>query len=256
MKRDLLKVIAIAGVVAAPTMSAPADTITSLSDNFSGTSVDTTKWNVTNRGLENTGDAGYNAPSISGGVLTLGGTANQSYWYGTSLETVGTFSSSLSYEITVDRVSLSGSGGPFRSSLWIAQDNGEFLQFAQDVGEQGWQFNHTSGGQGVNISAFDSLDNDTGFHEMKLVYSPSGDHEATIDMYLDGTLGASEYFYNWDNDVDFRVILTGQARNADGSVDAKFSNPQVTPVPEPGTLGLLGLGFVVGGAFILRRKRN
>jgi PEP-CTERM motif len=255
MNRDVLKALVVAGVVVVPVMSVPADTLTGLSDNFSGTSVDTSKWNVTYRGLENTGNAGYNAPSVAGGRLTLGGTANQGYWYGTSLESVGTFSSSLSYEITVDRVSLSGSGGSFRSSLWIAQDNGEFLQFAQDVGEKGWQYNHTSGGQGANISAFDSLDNDTGFHEMKLVYRPSGDHEATIDMYLDGILGASEYFYNWDSDIDFRVILTGQARDAGNSVDAEFANLRVTAVPEPGTVCLLGLGLL-GGIFCLRRQRG
>ena len=255
MKRDVLKALVLAGVLVVPVIGAPADTLTGLSDDFLGTSVDGSKWNVTYRGLENSGDAGYNAPSVGGGLLTLGGTANNGYWYGTSLESIGTFSSSLPFEITVDRVSLSGSGLGFRSSLWISQDSGPFLHFSQAIGELGWQYNRTSGGMGENISAFDSLDNDLGLHKMKLVYLPSGDHEAMIEMYLDGILGASEYFYDWDHDNDFRVILTGQARDAGDSVTAEFSHLRVTAVPEPGTFGMLGLGLV-GAAFFLRRKSS
>src|SRR5687768_2053268 len=50
--------------------------ITSLVDPLTGPGVDTTKWTITDRGLEQNGPAGYNPPTADATGLTLGGTTN------------------------------------------------------------------------------------------------------------------------------------------------------------------------------------
>ena len=135
-----IKAVVAAAVVVLTAQFANAAIITSLTDDFNGTSVDLTKWNITNRGLENNGPAGYNVPSETGGTLTLGGTTSGTYWYGSSLESVNSFSSAAPTLVEVDRVSLSGSGSAWRLSLWLYGDSGNFIHFAENT-ENGWEFN-------------------------------------------------------------------------------------------------------------------
>ncbi|RYF09305.1 MAG: hypothetical protein EOO40_07135, partial [Deltaproteobacteria bacterium] len=104
----------------------------------------TGKWEVTDRGLETTGPAGYDAPSTEGGVLSLGGTTSVNYWAGRSIESLQTFSSSEQTLISVDRISVEGGGtggtaeqGRYRSSLWLLGDNSHYFHLAQTVGEGG-----------------------------------------------------------------------------------------------------------------------
>src|SRR5579884_1688125 len=207
--------------------AAAAPIISSLTDSFTGTSVDTSKWAITNRGIENNGPAGYDAPTEDPtNGLTLGGTTNNQYWYGSSLESNGLFSSALPTTVSVERVALNGNGSAFRSSLWILQPNsgGQFLHFAQDVNETGWQYNQTGGGSGTAIASFNNAAGDQGDHVMKLVYTPLGGNQANVDMYLDGALGATAHFNNWDITQPFEVIVTGQARAIGDQVTAQFKN--------------------------------
>lgn len=248
--------LAAGGLLVAGSMAAGA-TISALNDPFTGTSVDTTKWNITARGLEHTGtisggqnSAGYDAPSESSAGLRLGGTTNGTYWYGSSLESVNTFSSAKPTTVTVDRVSLTGSGTAWRSTLGILQpgSGGAFLQFAENT-ENGWEFNASNNsptGGGNAIGVFNSAPNarDGGLHTMQLVYTPTGGTNATVDIYLDGVKGATDTFTTWDNSQDFEVLLTGQARQAGDTVAAVFQNLNATATPEPGSLAMLGLATV------------
>lgn len=204
--------------------------IVSLIDPLTGNGVDTTKWNITNKGLEANAPAGYNAPVEDATGLTLGGTTTQSYWYGSSLESKDLFNSQATTTVTVDRVSLTGSGTAWRSSLWLFQPSagGQYLHFSQNVGENGWQFNQTNTAGGTTIAAFSAVD--AGDHIMKLVYTPLGGQNATVDIYLDDVLGATATYTNWDNTVPFEVILTGQGRAAADTVSAQFTNFSATSV--------------------------
>jgi len=233
---------------------ASAATITSLSDDFTADTIDAAKWNITNRGLENNAPAGYNAPSTTTNAdqLTLGGTTNSQYWYGSSLESVDSFSSSLETTVSVDRISLAGSG-IFRSSLWIFQNGGQYIHFSQNRNESTWQYNPTNTGGGTNIGAFDSYDANTGNLEMKLVYKPLGGTNADVEIWLDGNLGTTHNFNNWNNSVDFNVFLTGQARATNNSVTAVFDNFSAV-VPEPSTFALSALGLL--GLLGWRRRRR
>src|SRR6185295_16581239 len=114
----------------APATFTPPATTVQLSDNFS-TSLQA--WTPTNRGLENNAAAGYAAPIITNGQAVLGGTTSSQYWFGNSLESTATFDSRLYSEVSVNRVSLSGSGSAYRSSLWILGDDGHYLHFSQNV---------------------------------------------------------------------------------------------------------------------------
>ncbi len=233
----------------------------SLDDDFGTPTVDTSKWNIINKGLESTADGGYDAPSTAGGVLTLGGTTSHSYWAGSTLQSVETFTDSYETTVTVDRVSLSGSGDAYRSSLWIWADDGHYLHFSQDVGEAGWQYNWNDVGglggnpvgSGGNISLLDPLDDDTGLFNMKLVFDPSGTPgEVTISMYLDNVLAASQGFTNWSG--PFQVLLTGQAWGSGNTVSAVFDNLVVSVIPEPSTLVVWSL--LAGLALVVARRRR
>src|SRR5581483_4252815 len=113
--------------------------------------------------------------------------------------------------VSVERVSLDGSGTAYRSALWLLQPGtgGQFLHFAQDVGETGWEYNQsgtpTVTGGGTAIAPFNATANDGGDHVMKLVYTPQGATNASIDIYLDGVLGTTVNYTNWDNARPFEV---------------------------------------------------
>jgi hypothetical protein len=243
-------------------LSAPSNVVTfvanpvttSLVDPFTGSQVNTDLWDITDRGLENTGFAGYNPPVEDANGLTLGGTTSQQYWYGSSLESKGLFSSQSPTSVSVDRVSLSGSGSAYRSSLWLLQptQGGQFLHFSQNIGETGWQYNQTIGGSGTGIGTFNTAAPDQGQHTMKLVYTPLGGSTADVAIYLDNVLGTTVRFTNWDNSVPFKVILTGQARAAADSVSATFKNFSAqTLVPLTNVSGTAG-----PDSFYVKRSAN
>jgi hypothetical protein len=231
---------------------------TQMSDNFSAPNA---LWNATNRGLENNAPAGYNAPNISGGTLTLGGTTTNQYWYGSSFESAQSFSSSLESIVSVDRISLSGSGSAFRSSLWILGDNGHYLHFSQNFNEGGWSFNArddgglggpNATGAGINIAELNPLDGDIGSHNMAIQLVPLGaPGQVWMYLLLDGQIYADQRFTNFPS--TFNVVLTGQARATGDSVSATFDNLVVQQVPEPGSALLFAAGL---GLVSARRRRS
>jgi len=207
-------------------------------DRFDG---DLSAWTPTSRGLENNTPAGYDAPAIAGGGAVLGGATSSQYWYGSSLESARTFDSRLQTEVSVKRVSLAGSGTAYRASVWILGDDGHYLHFAQNIGENGWQYNaRDDGGTGTlneigggnNLALLDPLDADTGTHEIRLRLLPtSTEGKLNIEMRLDGLLVGVHGFDNFPN--AFRVVLSGQARAANDSVSAVFDDVVVKRIDVP-----------------------
>jgi Concanavalin A-like lectin/glucanases superfamily len=241
----------------APTTATPPTLQPIFSDSFQ---TGLTNWIPTNRGLENNAPAGYNPPDATGAQVSLSGTTNSQFWFGNSIESNQRFSSTLETLITVDRISLSGSGTAFRSSLWILGDDAHYLHYSQDVGETGWQWNarDDSGvgtllptGSGNNIPSLDALDADLGLHSMSIRLIPTGTlGEVNMLMYLDGTLVAGQGFSSFPS--DFSIVLTGQARAIGDSVNAIFDNVLVEQIPEPTTAAL----FLTGLLGIISRARR
>lgn len=248
---------------------AHAAVVSSISDSFTGSSVNTAAWNETDKGLESGDDTvinpssysnawGYNQPSESASGLVLGGTTNKSYWGGDSIESVNQLSTTSPETITVTRGSLTGSGSAYRSSLWIYQDSTHYLHFAQDVNESNWQYNYSDNGGGsptgtgvalapVNTGATNS----TGSHVMQLVYFPgTGGAGPSIYMYVDSVFAGEQTFSNAWNSSGFTIILSGQGRAANDTVAATFTNLSTSPTPEPAAIGI----FALAGVGLLRRR--
>ncbi len=212
----------------------PTTTTTPLTDDFTTPPVDALKWITLNQGLESTADGGLTA-TVSGGQVALGGTTAVNFWAGKSLQSVQRFSSRAKVTFTVDRVSLSGTGTAYRSSMWLHADAGHYLHFSQNVGEGGWGFNSndvggtgTVGptGGGTNLGVFDGSDANLGACTMQLVWTPSlYPGSGTIEIFRNGVLGATQSVTNWP--ADFSVMLTGQARQAADTVNAVFDNAAV-----------------------------
>jgi hypothetical protein len=241
------------------TGSVPPAKQTVFSDNFSaGISG---KWTPTDRGLENNAPAGYNPPDTADGTLSLSGTTNQQYWFGNSIESIQRFSATVETTVTVDRISLTGSGTAYRSSLWILGDDGHYIHFSQNVGELGWSWNARDDGgvgtlnptgSGNNILALDALDGDLGQHQMQIEVIPTGAiGEVNIFLALDGARVAGQGFSAFP--ADFQVVLTGQARAGGDTVNAIFDNLVVAQVPEPSAVFLLAGAALA--ATIRRRSR-
>ncbi len=219
-------------------------------------------WNATTRGLENNAPAGYNAPALTGGAVSLSGTTTSQYWFGSSIESVASYDATRPTSVSVERVSVSGVAAPgsaYRSSLWILGDDGHYLHFSQNVGEGGWSWNaRDDGGQGTlgptgsgnNLVLLDGLDGDLGSHLMTITLEPVGTPgDVNMYMYLDGQLAGAQGFSNFPD--TFKVVLTGQARAIGDSVDARFDNLVISQIPEPATAVTLTLA----GLMLLRRRR-
>jgi hypothetical protein len=224
-------------------------------------------WTPVDKGLEQVGPAGYNAPSVAGNHLTLGGTTTNQYWYGSSVQISGQFATSVETEIVVDRVSISGAGSAFRSSLWILGDDGHYLHFSQNVNEGGWSYNandvgglgtNNPTGSGVNIAMLDGLDGSLGDHEMRIVVTPTGQPgDVNMAMYLDGTLVGVQGFSNFPE--SYTVMLTGQGRAIGDNVSAVFDNfrvGQAVPIPEPSTIVLFACAVPVLARGLIRRRNR
>ncbi|MCB1094655.1 MAG: hypothetical protein KDN22_03655 [Verrucomicrobiae bacterium] len=192
-------------------------------------------WTESTQGLENDAPAGYDAPDTSGGELSLGGFTDSQYWFGNSLVSVADFDKRLRTEISVRRVSLTGSGTAWRSSLWIYGDEGHYVHFSQNIGENGWSWNarddegtgtlNPTGG-GNNIADLDGLDAEEGEFEMGIRTKQIDATTIEITLVHDGTDVATHRVTNFP--ATFKVILTGQARAIGDEVNAVFDDFSIT----------------------------
>ncbi|MBX3732344.1 MAG: hypothetical protein KF791_07085 [Verrucomicrobiae bacterium] len=180
-----------------------------LSDDFSGSEVDTTKWRQDETPFDfGTFDATASAVTVSGGAARITVTVESSLWPGLALYTVATYDAAVTTPVTfeIDRVSVgfdlvTGTGAEQRTGAWIRDAVGNFVFFsdylAHDGRNFGWRYNKVTGGAdddatgaGVNIAAFDGGQFDNrGNHRMKLVANG-----ASVKLYLNDLFGAEVPF--------------------------------------------------------------
>lgn len=206
-----------------------------LSDDFNGTQIDPAQWVINQSGFEPTGAANVTIQE-AGGVAVMDTTATASYWGGASLKTVASFAVPAGevLSFTADRIALTRSGTAGRSSMWITDATRQrFVMFAQNLGENGWQYNRRIGeagdnptGGGTNIAAFDDLDGDGGNHQMKMVADGK-----IVKLFLDGELGAEVPFPVSDG-IIFELGI--YARAAGDVVHVEFDNARVDTQPGAG----------------------
>ncbi|MBL9129221.1 MAG: hypothetical protein JNL97_16345, partial [Verrucomicrobiales bacterium] len=192
-----------------------------LEDGFAGSSLDSGKWEVSNRGFE--GATGSYTVSVGGGTLTIQGTGEGDYWSGASAKSVSTFTATkdLNLVVEVDRVNIDQQGSTaVRSGVYITNgDRSKYLFFGHNLGENGWQVNQGDTGGGVNLAVFDALDSDTGTHRMKLVADGK-----TVEVFLDGVSGGR---YTLEASTGLHVELGGYARANGDAVTTQFDNLRV-----------------------------
>ena len=157
-----------------------------LQDDFAGASIDTTKWQVNTQPFE-TGQGTFMVVP-SNGVLVISGTLDQAdAWGGASLKTTKSYTATkdLPLSVEIDRVSIdptssdttTPSTGARTGVFLTTGDRTNFLFFAQDVGETGWEINTNPGnptGGGTAIAAFAAV-TDTNLHHIKLVADGQGE---------------------------------------------------------------------------------
>ncbi len=222
----------LAALVCLAPASLQAQVTVHLEDDFSDTQIDPAKWVISQSGFEASGAANVTIQEAAG-VAVMDATATASYWGGASLKTVAPFAVPANevLSFTVDRVSLTRTGTAGRSSMWITDAaRGRYVMFAQNLGENGWQYNRLIGesgdnatGGGTNIAAFDPLDNDGGNHQMKMVADGK-----VVKLFLDGVLGAEVAFPVSDGIIFQLGIYT----RASGDVaHVEFDNAQVDTQP-------------------------
>jgi hypothetical protein len=197
-----------------------------LQDDFASAALDPLKWERNDVPFE-VGTGVYEATQANG-QLTISGFADGQYWGGTSVRSVASFTATkdLPLVVEVDRVGLSRTrfdetpSTAARSSLWLANaDRTQYIMFAQNLGENGWQVNINNTGGGSNLPAFDSLDGSTNQHRMKLVADGEG-----VDVYLDDVFGGR---FNFAVSYGLHVELGAYTRAISDEVVAVFDNVRV-----------------------------
>ena len=116
------------------------------------------------------------------GTMRLEVTAFSDFWGGFALRTERTFAASIENPLTYQVTRVSDEGiGITRSGAWIMNsDRSQYILVSQNIGEGGWQYNRQIGqegdsatGAGVNMDAYDELDEDFGAHVIRLVANGS-----------------------------------------------------------------------------------
>jgi len=243
---------------------------TLLADDFSGTSVDETKWRRDEAPF-GFGTFVFEESNIlvEGGLAKINVTAETADWPGLALFTAGTYSASAteptSFEIDrvrLDFVLVTGTGANQRAGIWVKEPGGNYVFFADNVAHDGrnfgWSYNvpsDTPTDAGINIAAFDggSFDNQRN-HRMKLTANGS-----TVKLYLDGVFGAEVPFaYSEGLSFGFGAYVAA----ATDIVRAQFDNALITggaaTLPPSLTASLQGENVVISwtGDGVLQSKTS
>jgi len=203
-----------------------------LTENFASTTIDSAKWQTSNRSFE-TGTGTFTVAS-SGGVLEISGytETDTDLWGGASLITKNSYvaTKELNLVVEVDRVSADDAGGTgARTGVYLTTaDHTKYVFFAQNSGTapgNGWAVNVNPGsatGNGAAIAAFNADLTEVGNHRIKLVADGS-----TVEVFLDGLSGGR---FEFPVNSGMFVELAGYARTAGDNVMGRFDNVKIENV--------------------------
>jgi hypothetical protein len=184
--------------------------VTLLSDNFAGSTIDSSKWiedatPLVEGGLATAGSS----LTISDGTVFMNVICEAADWPGYTLWTTKSFSASATSPVVfeIDRtkmeyVLVGGTSAKQRTGIWIKSPSGQYVFFSDfgswDATPGGWQYHRSIGqagdnpvtGAGTYISAFNAAKfTDQKDHRMKAVANGS-----TVKLFLDNELGAEVPF--------------------------------------------------------------
>lgn len=246
-----------AGVCVANDIAVTVTTVPAvlLSDDFSGSEYDATKWSLDATPLNAGTATPQSALTLDGGNAKILVTASTDGWPGLALATVDTFAAELTSPATfeIDRVQLgftlvTGTGAKQRTGIWITDATKANYVFFSDYATHdgaagGWQYHRSIGQAGDNpVTANDTIDgiamsafgdarfNDRGNHRLKAVANGT-----TVRFYIDDVLGAEvPFLYSEGIKFGFGAYV----RAATDVVTGRFDNAKVTGKSPVGSLSV------------------
>ncbi|MCC7376010.1 MAG: hypothetical protein IT581_15235 [Verrucomicrobiales bacterium] len=198
-----------------------------LEDSFASATLDSAKWEVSNRGFETTGTGTFTVAQ-NGGNLVISGAPDTDFWPGASVVSKGAYvaTKELNLVVELDRVSVDGGGGTgARTGVYLTTaDHSKFVYFHQNFGTSGngWAVNVNPGtvtGDGAAIALFNGTADDTGLHRLKLVADGS-----TVEVFRDGVSGGK---FEFAVSSGIHVEIGAYARAAGDIVEGRFDNLKV-----------------------------
>jgi len=238
MKNTILSLLVAVGLIG----SASAQT-TLFRDDFSGNSVDATKWDVTNLG------GGY--ITQGGGVLTFN---HPNFWDGAFITTKmgfdtpyrvdGSFLPDPDYPITTITLRTSGSYGGYYNDPYGIQlglyfgTSAALVYFTPDTN--------------VSLIDFNAVFNPNQWNTFSIY-----DYGDSISLIINNNAVLDKFAVSPTMGVGNKVALTDSDNgNFNGDIDASSIGPvTISSVPEPSTYALFGIG-AIGMLMVMRRKKT
>jgi hypothetical protein len=205
-----------------------------LQEDFAAATIDSTKWQTSNRGFEATG-AGTFTVAQTAGALEINGTVDTDFWPGASLKTAKSYvaTKEVNLAIEVDRVLLEPVGSGARSGVFITTgDRSKYVFFSQNSeGNTNWQVNvNPATSTGINPTgggfvppAFSTV-TDLASHRVRLV----ADGE-TVEVFLDGKSGG-RFPFAVTSGIFFELGVYGRSAVNPDTVRGLFDNVKIENV--------------------------
>ncbi len=255
-------------------VSVTSPPVTLVSDDFSGSALDTTKWTVDTTPLVEGGTlTADSAVKMTNGMVLLDATSETANWPGFTVLTKGSYSataaSPILFEIERNKMEyqlVGGNATKQRVGIWVK--SGNYFVFFSDFGSYdatfpGWQYHRVTGGagdvplgdpttSGTYISSFNSLSKftDQGKHTMRIVVNG-----ATAKLYLDGVLGeevsfpfSSNLVFGFGAYSDFNSNNT--ASGLGNPIRAYWDNALIQGFPEQPAGAELSVAFQGGNVVV------
>ena len=195
-----------------------------LEENFSGDSIDNSKWQISERGFGNgegefTVEQAENRLKIDGYPFTP--------WAGASLKTADSYLATEDLNLVFEgyRISIDPFDGSARAGVFITNDDRSRYVFFSQLIENGdatsWRVNVNPGsatGGGAVISAFSEMTEWNIVHRMKMVADGSN-----VEVFLDGVSGGK---FPFEVSTGIHFELGAYAQDSDG-VTGWFDNVKI-----------------------------
>lgn len=196
-----------------------------LEENFTGNSIDNSKWQVSEQGFGNA--TGEFTVEQTGGRLKIDGFPDTP-WAGASLKTVDGYLATEDLNLVFEgyRISTDSFGGSARSGVFIANDDRSryvfFSQLIENEDTTSWRVNVNPGsptGAGTVIDAFSEMTERDIVYRMKLVADGSD-----VEVFLDGVSGGK---FPFEVSTGIHFELGAYAQDTDNGVTSWFDNVKI-----------------------------